>query len=83
MGGPFEHLGWERFMALGWALVGVSALDVLAGVWLWQGRRRGLGLGLVTTVPAFVLGAGFGLPLLLLGVPTRAALDLAARRSLR
>jgi hypothetical protein len=57
MAGPFEQLGPERFTTLGWALVGVSALDVVAGIWLWQGRRRGLGLA--TNVPAFVLGAGF------------------------
>jgi len=45
MAGPFEQLGPERFTALGWALVAVSALDVVAGIWLWQGRRRGLRLG--------------------------------------
>lgn len=83
MSGPFEQLGPERFTALGWALVGVSALDVVAGIWLWQGRRRGLGLGLATTVPAFMLGAGFELPLLLVGVPLRAVLDMAGSRSLR
>ena len=78
MAGPFDQLGPERFTALGWALVGVSALDVVAGIWLWHGHRRGLRLGLATTVPAFMLGAGFGLPLLLVGVPLRAALDMAA-----
>lgn len=83
MAGPFEQLGPERFTALGWALVGVSALDVLAGIWLWQDHRRGLRLGLATTVPALMLGAGFALPLLIVGVPLRAVLDMAGRRSLR
>jgi hypothetical protein len=83
MAGPFEGLGPERFMVLGWALVGVSALDVVAGTWLWLGRRRGLAVGLATSVPAFVLGMGFALPLLLGGVPIRTALALAGRRSLR
>jgi hypothetical protein len=78
-----EQLSPDQFIALGWALVGVSALDVVAGVWLWQGRRRGLRLGLATTVPALALGAAFELPLLLVGVPIRAALALAGRRSLR
>jgi hypothetical protein len=82
-GRPVEHLSQEHFMALGWVLVGVSALDVVAGVWLWQGRRRGLKLGLATTLPALALGAAFELPLLLAGVPIRAALALAGRRSLR
>jgi hypothetical protein len=83
MAGPFEQLGPVPFTALGWALVGVSALNVVAGVWLWQGRRRGYALGLATTMPALALGAGFGLPLLMVGVPIRAALALAGRRNLR
>jgi hypothetical protein len=83
MSGPFESLGQERFAALGWALVGVCALDAVAGVWLWQGRRRGLRLGSATTVPAFGLAAGFALPFLLIGVPIRVGLMLAGRRGLR
>jgi hypothetical protein len=83
MAGPFEQLGPGPFTSLGWALVGVSALDVLAGRWLWQGRRRGLALGLATTIPALALGAGFGLPLLLIGVPIRTVLAVAGSRTLR
>ena len=83
LAGPFEQLGPERFTALGWAMVGVCALDVVAGIWLWQGRRRGARLGLATTPLALGLGAGFALPFLLAGVPIRAALVLAGRRSLR
>ena len=82
MSGPFEALGPDRFAALGWTLVGVCALDAIAGVWLWQGRRRGLRLGLGTTAPALALGAGFALPFLLVGVPLRVALMLAGRRGL-
>jgi hypothetical protein len=79
MSGPFEDLGSTWFQVLGWALVGVCALDAVAGVWLWQGRRRGADLGLATTVPALVLGAGFALPFLLVGVPIRVGLVVAAR----
>ena len=82
-GGPFERLAPEQFTALGWALVGVCTLDVLAGAWLWQGRRRGAALGLATSPVTFALGAGFALPFMLAGVPIRAALVLAGRRSLR
>jgi hypothetical protein len=82
MSGPFEQLGPASFTALGWTLVGVCAIDVVAGIWLWQGRRRGLVLGLATDLPAFVLGLGFALPLLLLGVAIRLALALAGRRGL-
>jgi hypothetical protein len=39
LAGPFEELGPEQFSALGWALVAVCAVDVLAGLWLLQGRR--------------------------------------------
>jgi hypothetical protein len=83
LAGPFERLGVERFSQLGWALVGVCALDTLAGAWLWQGRRRGARLGLATTPAALVLGLGFALPFLLAGVPLRVALVLAGRGRLR
>ena len=83
LAGPFEALGRGPFMALGSALIGVCALDVLAGWWLWQGRRRGATLGLATTPFALALGAGFALPFLLGGVPIRVGLVLAARRNLR
>jgi hypothetical protein len=83
LSGPFEQLGHDVFMALGWALVGVCVLDMVAGVWLWQGRRRGAWLGLATTPLALGLGAGFALPFLLIGAPLRASLVLAGRRTLR
>lgn len=83
LSGPFEQLGQGVFTALGWALVGVCVLDVVAGLWLWQGRRRGAWLGLATTPLALGLGAGFALPFLLIGAPLRASLVLAGRRSLR
>lgn len=83
LSGPFEGLGPGPFIALGWALVGVCLMDAVAGIWLWQDRRRGGLLGLATTPLAFVLGVGFALPFLLVGVPIRVALVLAGRRSLR
>ena len=83
LAGPFEPLGRGPFMALGFGLIGVCALYVLAGLWLWQGRWRGATLGLATTPFALALGAGFALPFLLGGVPIRVALVLAGRRSLR
>ena len=83
LSGPFEQLGLGPFTALGWALVGVCVLDVLAGIWLLQGRRRGAWLGLTTTPLALGLGVGFALPFLLLGAPIRAWLAMAGRRSLR
>jgi hypothetical protein len=83
MSGPFEALGQGPFTVLAWSLAAVCALDALAGAWLWQGRRRGARLGLASTPAALVLGAGFALPFLLLGVPARVALIVAGRRGLR
>ncbi|HET9879833.1 MAG TPA: hypothetical protein VFQ81_11090 [Candidatus Limnocylindria bacterium] len=83
MSGPFEGLGAERFSMLGWSFVAVCALDALAGVWLWQGHRRGVRLGMLTSPLAFVLGLGFALPILIVGVPVRLGLTWAGRGSLR
>lgn len=83
LSGPFERLGPERFTGLGWALVGVCALDVVAGLWLWHGERRGATLGLAMTPFALALAGGFALPFLAAPAPIRAALVLAGRRSLR
>src|SRR6478735_538848 len=79
-GGPFDQLTPEQFAALGWVLVGVCAADVVAGTWLWHGRRRGAILALATSPVALALGVGFALPFLLAGVPIGAALVLAGRR---
>jgi hypothetical protein len=81
--GPFEQLGRDAFTLLGWALVVVCALDVLAGIWLWQSKRRGATLGLATTPFALALGIGFALPFLLLMAPIRAGLVIAGWRNLR
>jgi hypothetical protein len=83
MSGPFEQLGPERFGALGWTLVAACALDTVAGIWLWQGRKRGARLAIATTPVQIVLGAGFALPFLLIGVPIRTALLVAGRKDLR
>jgi hypothetical protein len=80
--GPFTQLGPERFGALGASLVAVCALNVVAGAWLWQGRRRGAMLGLALTPATLGLAAGFALPFLLVPVPLRAALVLARRNRL-
>src|SRR5688500_13853238 len=56
MAGPFEDLGQPAFAVLGGSLVMVCALDVVAGVLLWQRRRQGLRLGLLTAAPQIALG---------------------------
>jgi hypothetical protein len=81
--GPFERLGRRRFTLLGAALMGVSVLEAVAGMWLAQGRRRGALLGLALTPIAGVLGAGFALPLWLAPIPVRTAILLRTWRRLR
>jgi len=87
LGGPFEQIGTERLTPLGWglaaALVGVSALDVVAAIWLREGRRRGARLALATTLFSLALGAAFALPFLLALAPLRAILVIAGWRGLR
>jgi len=85
LGGPFEQIGTERLTPLGWglaaALVGVSALDVVAAIWLREGRRRGARLALATTPFSLALGAAFAA-----AVPARpgaASGDLGHRRLAR
>ena len=87
MGGPFEQIGSDTLTPLGralaGALIGLSILDVLAGIWLWRGRRPGAKLGLATTPFAFALGVAFAVPFLLVVPPLRALLAIAGWRSLR
>jgi hypothetical protein len=81
--GPFERLGRPRFTLLGAALMAVSALQAVAGVWLVQGRRRGALLSLALTPAATVLGLGFALPLWLAPIPVRTPILLRIRHRLR
>ncbi len=82
-GGPFERLDREAFVAAGWLLVAVSAASVAAGLLQWRGRRIGVWLGLAADPIAFGLGVGFALPLLIVGVPARAALLIVGLRQSR
>lgn len=81
-GGPFESLSPGTFTALGWSLVAVCAVQVVAAVWLWQGRRGGATLALISSPVSLVLGVGFALPFLLAGIPIGVALVLAGWRRL-
>jgi hypothetical protein len=82
-GGPFDAVPRRHFTALLWAVVGVCALDVVAGALMLTGRRLGATLGLVGSPVAFVLSVGFALPIMLIGIPLQVVLILGGRRSLR
>lgn len=82
LAGPAEQFGPEVFTVLCLALVAVCVADVLGGLWLWQGRRRGATLGLATSPLLFALGLAFAVPFMLLVAPIRAAGVLVGRASL-
>lgn len=82
-GGPFDRLDPTMFAALGWTLVGVCTADVVAGIWLWRGERRGALLGVAMTPPALILASGYLLPLMLIPAPIRAGILIAGWRTLR
>ena len=81
--GPFERLGQEAFEALLSGFAAVCVIDIVAGALLWQRRRAGYLIGLVTAAPSLALSAGFALPIMLIGTPLRLALAVAGRRGLR
>jgi hypothetical protein len=62
LSGPFERLGIERVVRLGWVFVGLSSLEVLAGMLLWQRRRSGAWLSMSLLPAAAVFWVGFALP---------------------
>jgi hypothetical protein len=82
-GGPFEQLGIDWMVGLGWAYVGLSVLEVIAGILLWQGRRSGAWLSVGLIPPLTVFWVGFALPLPPLVAAVRLWLLWAGRRALR
>jgi hypothetical protein len=81
--GPFEHLGIDWMVGLGWGYVGLSVLEVLAGILLWQRRRGGASLSVGLVPPALVFWVGFALPFPPLVAAIRLWLLWAGRRALR
>lgn len=82
-GGPFESLDPGVIALLGWAFVGLSALELLAARWLWQSRRAGGVLALVLSAAGAPFWIGFLLPYMLLVGPLRVALVALRWSSLR
>jgi hypothetical protein len=87
LGGPYEQIGTDTLTGLGrvlgTALIVVSVLDLVAGVWLRQGRRRGAMLGVATTPISLLLGTLFVVPAPWIIPPVRAVLAIAGWRRLR
>ena len=87
LGGPYEQIGTDMLTGLGRvlgiALIVVSISDLVAGIWLRQGRRRGAMLGVATTPISLLLGTLFVVPALWIIPPVRAFLAIAGWRRLR
>jgi hypothetical protein len=88
MGSTVPGMGADQLTFLGralaWVLIGVSAVDVATGRWLWQDRHRGRVIGLATTPVSLGLGLLFQVPFLIVVAPLRAGLVIAdSRRSSR
>ena len=81
--GPAVRLGPEAVTALLWLITAACAVDVAAGVGIWQRRRTAALLGVATTPVQLALGAGFLLPFLLAAIPLRLGSLAAGRRQLR
>jgi hypothetical protein len=81
--GPIAQSGQDAFMAVGVVLVGSCVIDLVAGVELWRGRRRGAVLGLATTPLTLAMAYAFMLPFLFAAIPIRLALTVAAWPRLR
>ena len=87
LGGPYQQVGTDTLTGLGRvlgiALIGVSMVDLVAGIWLRQGRRRGAVLGVATTPISLLLGSLFVVPALWIIPPLRAVLAMFGWRQLR
>jgi hypothetical protein len=81
--GPFEVLGRDRFVALGFVLMVSCLVDAIAGIWLWRGQRRGASLGFAATPLTLLMAYGFAFPFLLAAIPIRLVLTAIAWPRLR
>jgi hypothetical protein len=81
--GPFERLGQDGFVALGFVLMASCLIDTLAGAWLRRGRRGGAVLGLAATPLTTFMAYGFAFPFLFAAIPIRLVLTVVAWPKLR
>ena len=67
MEGPlFQLAGLQAIIASIWAFGVLSALDLLAGYWLWKRHRRGTSLALVLLVGYWFFALGWAVPYMFL-----------------
>lgn len=59
----YDAFGLDVALAAYGIYAAVSMLGVLAGLWLWRGRRTGAVLGAITLAVGPIFWYGFGLPI--------------------
>ena len=76
-------LGFNAGLVLGLALGAVSALEAVAGFWLWQSSKNGGKLGVILLIPNLFFAVGFSIPLLYVLPPVTAVLIASKWKNLR
>ena len=74
--------GLNAVVGLGFGLVALSALDVVAGSWLWRSLRKGGKLGIALQPFNLLIAYGFGIPGLFVLAPLWLTLLALGWRSL-
>ena len=74
--------GFNAGLVLGLVLGVVSAIEAVAGFWLWQSLKKGGRLGIILLIPDLFFAVGFGIPILYVVPPLRSILLVAGWRSL-
>lgn len=72
--GPFERLGLDAFSRLLVAFGVLSLLEVLPGIWIWQGLKKGAYVGMLLSAINLPFWIGFSLPIPLVLGPLRVLL---------
>ena len=75
--------GFNAGLVLGLALGIVSALEAVAGFWLWRSLIKGGKLGIALLPVDLFFAIGFAIPILYIVPPLRSILLVAGWRSLR
>jgi hypothetical protein len=83
LAGPFDALGIDAVVTLGWLFVALGAGELLVAALLWRSRKLGGLLASVLFLPGLLFWIGFLLPAWLVVGPIRMALVARGWRTLR
>jgi hypothetical protein len=69
--GPFDALGLDAVLVLGWLWVAMGSAEIVVGALVWRGRRLGRLLAYALFPPGLLFWSGFGVPLWMIVGPAR------------